>query len=112
MTPLCLVQLSKDFKYLKLQDSMNAWQRKELHGRFLQLELWRALTRKVLVEWLQTGIFFTETEGFLFSIHDQLLKPEHTKKLIMGQKIDSRCHQCKSTNKSIWHICCGCPALV
>ncbi|KAF4523835.1 hypothetical protein B566_EDAN013602 [Ephemera danica] len=66
---------------------------------------------KESTEWLRTASLFSETEGFLLAIQDQVVRTRNYERHILKTAVDDRCRLCKKSGKTIQHITGGCSVL-
>lgn len=109
-TPLNLANRYWSFRQFGLQDEMNAWKQKSLHGRYpAELEdpsvdyLWST-------KWLTLGYLYPETEGFIIAIQDQVIKTRNYAKYIINDPAiqTDNCRVCGLQAETIQHIIAGC----
>jgi hypothetical protein len=90
---------------------MQQWREKPLHGRFAA-ELTKEYTDlKPSTEWLRTAGLFSETEGFVFAIQDQVVRTKNYERYILKNDVQDCCRLCKKASETIQHITSGCSEL-
>ncbi|XP_039276066.1 uncharacterized protein LOC111055986 [Nilaparvata lugens] len=110
-SPLQLAHGVQQLTASTVEERLEAWKQKELHGRFAAALHSDCVDRKESIEWLQTSGIFGETEGFMFAIQDQVISTRAYKRYVMGLTVDSSCRLCRKAIESIQHICGGCSVL-
>lgn len=91
---------------------LEAWARKELHGRFRASITARGIDKSASFSWLKHGGLFKETEGFITAIQDKVIPTLNYRKYILkdGSSNDN-CRLCNSFTENIEHLTGGCQML-
>lgn len=119
-----IVMLDKSYTPLKLFDRqarqpenilenmVHSWCSKALHGRYYASFTKNVVDTKATNTYLTSGYLFAETEGFLFSIQDQVVPTRTYRRVILNQNVPStKCRYCNSCEESIQHLISGCTYL-
>lgn len=114
-TPLDLLHATEantitDTEYTKL--IIRQWSQKALHGRH-SLELSQQHVDLIASNsWLTHADMFTETEGFMLAIQDQVIATMNYRKYILKEAgVSDLCRKCGATSETIQHITSGCKIL-
>ena len=59
------------------------WKEKAIHGRFYQELHAEGIDKEMSCEWIRRGSIFSETEGFMFAIQDQVIPTNNYRKMIL-----------------------------
>ncbi|KAF4528234.1 hypothetical protein B566_EDAN016009 [Ephemera danica] len=92
-------------------ERLQTWREKPLHGRFAAELTAEHVDLKESTEWLRTAGLFSETEGFLLAIQDQVVRTRNYERHILKTAVDDRCRLCKKPGETIQHITGGCSVL-
>ncbi|KAF4523203.1 hypothetical protein B566_EDAN002462 [Ephemera danica] len=92
-------------------ERLQTWREKPLHGRFAAELTAEHVDLKESTEWLRTAGLFSETEGFLLAIQDQVVRTRKYERHILKTAVDDRCRLCKKPGETIQHITGGCSVL-
>ncbi|HEY6435395.1 MAG TPA: hypothetical protein VIY47_02315, partial [Ignavibacteriaceae bacterium] len=85
------------------------WKQKSLHGRFANS---LSNADRSSTNWLENGLLYAETEGFMFAIQDQVIATKNYKKFIEKLNIENdKCRICNRESETIHHITSGCSLL-
>lgn len=114
-TPLNLKNESTESinKKDRIDEKTSNWKKKELHGRhpndLEQLHVDKDASNK----WLSLGGLFTETEGFMLAIQDQVITTKNYRKYIVKDRTldNDLCRKCQSKPETIQHITGACISL-
>lgn len=89
------------------------WGRKELHGRHIALLKQPHIDFLSSNSWLQYGNIFSETEGFMVAIQDQVIPTRNYKKFILKDLSiqTDKCRLCMSSTENTEHLISGCKVL-
>jgi hypothetical protein len=88
------------------------WSQKALHGRHLYDLCQQYVDIEVSNKWLTNADLFSETEGFLTVIEDQVILRRNYKKYILRQPdTDELCRRCGKELETIQHITATCEQL-
>lgn len=92
---------------------IEAWARKELHGRHLNSIQQEHIDFNASNMWLQNGDLFPETEGFVLSIQDHVIATLNYRRYIIKDPNvkDDKCRVCKTRPETIEHITNACPVM-
>ena len=110
-TPLNLSNSDIVLPVLKIEDRIKVWKEKELHGRFFHVLCANTTDTKSTVHWLQHGDLYSETEGFIFAIQDQVIATRNYHRFIMKDNTVDRCRACGVAGETLRHITSGCSSL-
>jgi hypothetical protein len=111
-TPLKLNNDTYSEISVKLEDKIQCWSQKTIHGRFPNDIRQPNVDKQASLKWLHDGMLFPETEGFLIAIQDQVIATKNYKKYIMKDgTTDDKCRKCGVTNETIQHVVSGCQTL-
>ena len=112
-TPLNLADRTAESTLITLEQQMAAWNRKELHGRYPNVVNSQYVDQQASYKWLTTGSLYTETEGFMIAIQDEVIATKNYRKYIIrdSQLSDDKCRKCKAASETIQHILGGCGVL-
>ncbi|XP_023311019.1 uncharacterized protein LOC111691848 [Anoplophora glabripennis] len=95
-----------------IDNYMNNWKRKPLHGKHPQIMEQEHIDSNASYKWLQLGYIYSESEGFLIAIQDQVVNTKYYRKHIIGdQRIDDKCRLCGVQSETIDHIVSGCTVM-
>lgn len=91
---------------------IDRWAGKELHGRYWNSLQGEEIDRQASLEWLRQGNLFPETEGFVLSIQDQVIRTRNYEKHIMKERMETdKCRKCNVQAETVEHIISGCGRL-
>ncbi|CAH2094527.1 unnamed protein product [Euphydryas editha] len=96
---------------LSTSNRETVWMEKELHGRFYKALHAPHVDVKASVQWLRFGDLFGETEGFVCTIQDQVVKTNNYRKHILKDGTPDFCRACRHPGESLRHVLSGCSAL-
>ena len=108
--PLKLCQSDVNLTALSIQQKLDAWMAKPIHGRHPN-EIGQAHVDTLSSNyWLISGQIFPETEGFMVAIQDQVIPTRNYRKYILKDPSvnDDRCRFGCGQIESIQHITSGC----
>lgn len=112
-TPLNLKQ--RDPIILKtdeVQEHVGEWAAKQLHGRFYSDLQRDDVNKRASLEWLVKGNIYTETEGFMMAIQDNVINTRNHRKYILNETLDTDlCRMCNPASETVEHILSSCPTL-
>lgn len=92
-------------------ESRNIWRQKVLHGKYpAELEN-EVVDKEHSLTWLRRGQLYPETEGFIISIQDRVVRTRNYDKFILKKEITDQCRQCNKPGETIEHVIAGCAAL-
>lgn len=111
-TPLRLAEQHEPESDNKLVEMNNKWRTKALHGRYYTSLHHADVDTKSTNIYLTAGYLFSETEGSLLAIQDQVIPTRTYLRVIMKQTIPSvKCRWCNKEDESVQHIISGCSYL-
>lgn len=116
-TPLNLsddtVVIEKNLKEKAVRDKLITLNNKSLHGRHQSVLAGDIVDRNASNSWLSRAGLFSETEGFVIAIQDEVIPTKNFKKYIMNDPLvrDDRCRLCHGYKENIAHILSGCTKL-
>jgi len=88
------------------------WSQKALHGRHPYDLSRQYVDIEALNKWLTSADLFTETEGFLTAIQDQVILTRNYNKYILKQpNTNELCRRCGKELETIQHITAACEQL-
>lgn len=89
------------------------WSRKQLHGRYANILGQEHIDWRASCQWLEKGILFPETEGFIVAIQDQVMGTLNYRKYIIRDHsvTNDKCRMCKLKPETIEHIISSCQIL-
>lgn len=90
---------------------IEAWKKKEIHGRFPAIMNQPGIYYPETMSWLLTSNIFAETEGFMFAIQDGIIATRNYRRYILKEQIDDKCRMCNAIGETIEHIMSGCTTL-
>ena len=96
----------------ELTKNLQRWKEKSLHVRYAEEIEAEGIDKQASLKWLEKGLLFPETEGFLMAIQDQVINTNNYKKYIIKEQMESdKCRICNSKPETIQHIIAGCEKL-
>lgn len=112
-TPL---NLSTDNGYIQqkkttMVDAQHSWRQKILHGKFPASLDDPNIDKENSLTWLRKGVLHPETEGFVISIQDRVIRTRNYEKHILNKNVQDTCRKCGAANETIDHVIAGCPCL-
>lgn len=114
-TPLNLqnTETQKNEETTNLQEKINEWTQKSLHGRHRKDLINPHVDKIASNEWLRKGELFPETEGFMLAIQDQVVETRNYRKFIIRDKnlLTDQCRHCHSNSETIQHITGSCKSI-
>ena len=112
-TPLNLQneQKQQNENITTLEQKLNVWQAKSLHGRHRNDLLNPNVDKNASNAWLKKGELFPETEGFMLAIQDQIIETRNYKKHIIHDTQIDLCRHCHSASETIQHITGACKSI-
>lgn len=88
------------------------WKAKPLHGKYITTLDRTDIDATASQSWLCTGNIFTETEGFIAAIQDQVIMTRAYKKRILGENIGNiKCRMCGEKEETLDHLMAGCSVM-
>ncbi|XP_077972208.1 uncharacterized protein LOC144427222 [Styela clava] len=106
---LCGDEDSNAFKERKIDERMERWKEKPLHGKYLRE------TKNIMVEdswnWLKKGYLKKETEGLITAAQEQALRTNVIKAKIEKRGVSAKCRMCDARDETVFHILCECSKL-
>lgn len=95
-----------------IQQKLDSWKSKALHGRYREIIDSELMDTEASTAYLRSGSLFSETEGFIAAIQDQVIPTKLYRKRILGEKLANvRCRMCGEKEESIDHVIAGCSVL-
>lgn len=110
-TPLNLCEPETSLQLPSNADNVASWQDKVLHGKYPNILKDTGIDRGASLEWLRKGYLIPETEGFIISIQDGVIRTRNYEKHIMKMNSVDVCRRCNKPGETIEHITAGCSAL-
>lgn len=113
LTPLNLKSREYEFFSSTNQDKESRWSQKSLHGRYYHSLHNTNVDQEMSNRWLTDGSVFSETEGFMLAIQDEVIATRNYMKHIIKcpNAPEDRCRRCGSPGETIDHIISACPTL-
>lgn len=115
LTPLNLSNTEYNpLTYLNTEeDKMEHWMKKELHGRYPAILLQDHIDYNASCKWLCSGNIFSETEGYIVAIQDQVIPTRNYQKYIIKDSavLTDKCRMCHNNTENIDHVISGCSTL-
>lgn len=112
-TPLNLGYTNLAVHQVSLQDKIQLWKQKALHGRYPAEVADSAVDSLWSHKWLSIGYLFPETEGFMVAIQDQVVATRNYLKYIVKDPnvTNDSCRVCSLQQETIQHLVGGCHVL-
>lgn len=95
------------------EELIEEWSQKQLHGRYINILRRPHIDWRSSCQWLERGLLFPETEGFIQAIQDQVVSTLNYKKYIIKDPrvVNDVCRMCKTKSENIEHLISSCPIL-
>ena len=112
-TPLNLSNKQQTYNAHTLQQKIDEWKQKTLHGKHPYNINKEHISKADSYKWLQKGELYPETEGFTLAIQDQVIATKNYLKYIVKDTNikDDKCRRCHMFPETIDHITAGCKLL-
>ena len=96
-------------KKQKKDERHKQWKEKQFHGKFVR-EIEEVRSEETW-GWIRKGYFKKETEGLIFVVQEQALRPNWIRKDIDGQEVSGKSRMCGERDESITHLIAECKKL-
>lgn len=111
-SPVQLAKPSVDLKEQSLEQLLEEWHNKALHGRYPGHLKSNNIIKSESLTYLKAGYLFPETEGRIVAIQDQVVPTRAYIKRITGRNIPTdMCRKCAKTLETIQHVTSSCPIM-
>ena len=105
-----LIHYQSYFKSRWLQDHVNSWKQKPLHGQF-PTAMDRLTKIECAYKWLRLSYLKFETEALITAAPDQALCTNAYNTNVLHCSSDPLCHLCHPFDETVCHILSSCPFL-
>jgi hypothetical protein len=82
-----------------------------MHGQFPHSLDEKLVDKEQSYQWLKFGDIKGETESTIVAAQDQAISTNYLKRIILKERIESRCQLCKGYEETRGHLTSGCPIL-
>lgn len=114
ITPLKLADRSLDLaaEIPTPEQQIQTWKSKPLHGKYVATLESTYIDKSASTAYLRSGNLFSETEGFIAAIQDQVIATKAYRRRILKERLqDIKCRMCGEKEEYIDHIIAGCSVL-
>ena len=112
-TPLNLQTQDYQLTARTVEDLIQTWKQKALHGRYPNEVSQPHVDKGASYAWLTHSGLYPETEGFIMAIQDQVINTRNYRKHILKDVTarNDTCRRCNEATETIQHITSACKSL-